>query len=315
MMHFMFLVSLHFIYRNIDRLGLPPFESTVCPMLGSVFEVECVLCLARNCIMFLCCLPILCQMIYESARCSVFKKNLCWRPPCVRTEVRLLLLSRSHQEWWSTARAAHQSLNLHQARSRVFLVIRSMLSDIHFVMLLLCDVFVLPRLRFPLTFPRITHFTSSHPPSLMVCPKKESLQEMRLHVYINGAEFTRSNRYLYINLVLRSRGFDISKRNYRMWILQCLSKLMPCLGRCLYRPSRFTRHSERFSCSKQNAARGKTLQHKTWRAPISGSDHVLCLTNKVTCKSNDTLWSSLRNCVVRTLLRKQDLYLQWLFTV
>ena len=43
----------------------------------------------------------------------------------------------------------------------------------------LCDVtavFGLPRPRFPLTFPWITHFTSSHPPSLIVCPKKESLR-------------------------------------------------------------------------------------------------------------------------------------------
>ena len=31
-------------------------------------------------------------------------------------------------------------------------------------------------LRFPLTFPWITHFNSSHTPSLMVCPKKESLR-------------------------------------------------------------------------------------------------------------------------------------------
>ena len=38
------------------------------------------------------------------------------------------------------------------------------------------NVFGLPHLRFPLTFPWITQFTSSHPPSLMVCPKKESLR-------------------------------------------------------------------------------------------------------------------------------------------
>ena len=56
------------------------------------------------------------------------------------------------------------------------LVIRPVLSDIYFVMLLLYEVFGLPRLRFPLTFPWITHFTSSHPPSLMVCPKKERLR-------------------------------------------------------------------------------------------------------------------------------------------
>ena len=63
-------------------------------------------------------------------------------------------------------------------RDQCFLrdLIRSVLSDVHFVMLLLYDVFGLPRLRFPLTFPWITHFTSSHPPSLMVCPKKESLR-------------------------------------------------------------------------------------------------------------------------------------------
>ena len=73
-------------------------------------------------------------------------------------------------------RAAHRINILHPARSRVSLVIRSMLSDIHFVMLLLYVVFGLPRLRFPLTFPWITHFTSSHPPSLMACPKKESLR-------------------------------------------------------------------------------------------------------------------------------------------
>ena len=65
---------------------------------------------------------------------------------------------------------------LHPARSRVSLVIHSVLTDVHFVMLLLYDVFGLPRLRFPLTFPWITHFTSSHPPSLMVCLKKVSLR-------------------------------------------------------------------------------------------------------------------------------------------
>ena len=85
-------------------------------------------------------------------------------------------LSRSHQEWWSAARAAHRINLLHPARSSVSLVVRSVLTDVHFVMLLLYDVFGLPRLRFPLTFPWITHFTSSHPPSLMVCPKKESLR-------------------------------------------------------------------------------------------------------------------------------------------
>ena len=69
-------------------------------------------------------------------------------------------------------RPCRHSINLlHSSRSRVSLVIRSMLSLIHFVMLLLYDVFGLPRLRFPLTFPWITHFTSSHPPSLIVRPK------------------------------------------------------------------------------------------------------------------------------------------------
>ncbi len=66
--------------------------------------------------------------------------------------MRYLLLSRSHQEWWSAARAAHRINLLHQARSRVSLVIRSVLTDVHFVMLLLYDVFGLSRLRFPLTF-------------------------------------------------------------------------------------------------------------------------------------------------------------------
>ena len=42
----------------------------------------------------------------------------------------------------------------------------------HVVVLLLCDVIGLPRRRFPLTFPWITHFTSSHPLSPIVCPKK-----------------------------------------------------------------------------------------------------------------------------------------------
>ena len=48
--------------------------------------------------------------------------------------------------------------------------------DIHFVMLLLYDILCLPCLRFPLTFPWITHSTSSLPPSLIVCPMKESLR-------------------------------------------------------------------------------------------------------------------------------------------
>ena len=56
------------------------------------------------------------------------------------------------------------------------LVIRSMLSDIH-----VCDVATVWRLRsstpsLPTHFPWITHFTSSHPPSLIVCPKNESLR-------------------------------------------------------------------------------------------------------------------------------------------
>ena len=98
-----------------------------------------------------------------------------WRIACdgLRHVLYFLLLSRSHQEWWSAACAAHRTYLLHPVRSRVSLVIRSMLSD--FVMLL-SDVFGLPRLRFPLTFPWITHFTSSRPPSLIVCPRKESLR-------------------------------------------------------------------------------------------------------------------------------------------
>ena len=55
-------------------------------------------------------------------------------------------------------------------------MIYSILPPIHFVMLLLYDVFGLLCLRFPLTFPWITQFTSSHQPSLIVCPKKESLR-------------------------------------------------------------------------------------------------------------------------------------------
>ena len=55
-------------------------------------------------------------------------------------------------------------------------VIGSILRRIHFELLLLDEVFILPRLRFPLTFPWITHFTSSHPPSLIGCPKKDSLR-------------------------------------------------------------------------------------------------------------------------------------------
>ena len=90
--------------------------------------------------------------------------------------VLLLLLSRSHQEGWSAARAEHRTNRIHSARSRVSLVIRSMFAYIHFVMLVLYDVFGLPRLRFPLTFPWITYFTSSHPPCLIVCPKKESMR-------------------------------------------------------------------------------------------------------------------------------------------
>ena len=82
--------------------------------------------------------------------------------------VLFLLLSRSHQEWWSAARAAHRNNLLHPARSCVSLVIRSVLTYVHFVMLLLYDIFGLPRLGFPLTFPWITHFTSSHQPSLIV---------------------------------------------------------------------------------------------------------------------------------------------------
>ena len=38
------------------------------------------------------------------------------------------------------------------------------------------DVLGLPRRRFPFTFPCIIHFTSSHPPSLIVWPNKESLR-------------------------------------------------------------------------------------------------------------------------------------------
>ena len=48
-------------------------------------------------------------------------------------------------------RAAHRINLLYSSRSRVSLVIRSMLSLIHFVKLLLYDVVGLPRLRFPLT--------------------------------------------------------------------------------------------------------------------------------------------------------------------
>ena len=55
-------------------------------------------------------------------------------------------------------------------------VICSLLPTIHFVMLLLCDVLGFPRRRVPLTFPCITHFTGSHPPSLIAWPKKESLR-------------------------------------------------------------------------------------------------------------------------------------------
>ena len=53
-------------------------------------------------------------------------------------------------------------------------MIRSMLSDILFVtgMLLLYDVFGLPRFRFPLTSPCITHFTSSHAPVVFDCVSK-----------------------------------------------------------------------------------------------------------------------------------------------
>ena len=53
------------------------------------------------------------------------------------------------------ARDAHRINLLHSSRSHVSLVIRSMLSFIHFVMLLLLlyDVFGLPRLYFPLTSP------------------------------------------------------------------------------------------------------------------------------------------------------------------
>ena len=52
-------------------------------------------------------------------------------------------------------------------------------SAIHFVntvILLLHDDLCLPSLRFPFTFPWIAHFTSSHPPSVIVWPKKESLR-------------------------------------------------------------------------------------------------------------------------------------------
>ena len=56
------------------------------------------------------------------------------------------------------------------------LVIRSMLSNIHVMMLLRYDVFDLPRLCFPFTFPWITHLSSSHPPSLIMCTEKESLR-------------------------------------------------------------------------------------------------------------------------------------------
>ena len=79
----------------------------------------------------------------------------------------------------SAARAAPRTNLLYPARYCVSLVICSMISDIHSVMLLLYDVIGLPRLRFPLTFPWITHFTSSHPPSLIVYPKKESLRRTK----------------------------------------------------------------------------------------------------------------------------------------
>ena len=90
--------------------------------------------------------------------------------------VALFLSLRSRHEWRSAARAAPRTNCLHLARSRETRMTVSMFPPIHFPMLPLCDVFGLPRLRFPLTFPWITHFTSSHPPSRIVCPKKESLR-------------------------------------------------------------------------------------------------------------------------------------------
>ena len=64
---------------------------------------------------------------------------------------------------------------------------------------------------------------------------------------------------------------------------------MPGLGRPTLLT--LTHPSERFHYSKQTIDPGKTLQHKTWRDSISGFDHVLYVTNKVTWTSTDTTWS------------------------
>ena len=70
------------------------------------------------------------------------------------------LLSRSHHEWWSAARAAHCINLLHSSRSCVSLVIRSMLSVIHFM--ISCRYFLLNDVpMFPVYYPCIQTTMSS----------------------------------------------------------------------------------------------------------------------------------------------------------